>query len=95
VTFSATGGNGTYFWSADPIPAGLTLNVDSGVISGTPTVAGTFKIYMGVGDIFGDPTNVFAITLVVNPASLPPKDLRGVNRLPRPPGRQAAVLTRR
>jgi hypothetical protein len=40
---SATGGNGTYGWSvsAGALPAGLSLNASSGVITGTPTAAGT------------------------------------------------------
>ncbi len=41
-TVSATGGSGgfSYSLSAGALPAGLTLNASSGVISGTPTTAG-------------------------------------------------------
>jgi Putative Ig domain len=39
VVLSATGGTGTYTWSitAGSLPPGLSLNAQSGVISGTPT----------------------------------------------------------
>ncbi len=43
ATLQATGGTGSYVWSiiAGALPAGLTLNPNSGVISGSPTVAGS------------------------------------------------------
>jgi hypothetical protein len=43
-TISATGGNGTYSYAVTggALPAGLTLDSGSGVLSGTPTASGTF-----------------------------------------------------
>ncbi len=40
LTLKATGGSGSFNWSASGLPAGLTLASD--VISGTPTAAGQF-----------------------------------------------------
>ncbi|BFU45883.1 beta strand repeat-containing protein [Krasilnikovia sp. MM14-A1004] len=50
LTLAATGGTGTYAWSATGLPGGLTLNRDSGVVSGTPTVGGSFTVTVTVTD---------------------------------------------
>ena len=52
TTLAASGGTTPYSWSisSGALPAGLTLAAASGVISGTPTTAGTFSFTAKVTD---------------------------------------------
>ncbi|MCD9570212.1 putative Ig domain-containing protein [Pseudomonas protegens] len=70
-TVTATGGTTpyTYAISAGSLPAGLSLNTSSGVISGTPTVSGTFNLTVTVTDA-NSATGSRAYTLQMN--ALPP-----------------------
>jgi len=82
-TLAAAGGVSGYVWSlntgSNPLPAGISLN-PSGVISGTPTAAGTTTIIVKVTDSAGGTaTKEFALTittpgvqpLVITTAALP------------------------
>jgi hypothetical protein len=74
VTLGSTGGTGSVKWSvvSGTLPLGIALNATTGVLSGTPTTAGTSTFTLGVTDSASVPNTVTqAYSLVVNPA--PPK----------------------
>ena len=49
LQLTAAGGIGPYNWSASGLPAGLTCNA-AGLISGTPTAAGSGSVTVSVTD---------------------------------------------
>jgi hypothetical protein len=69
ATVTATGGTGTYTWAATGLPAGMTINSATGVISGTPTAtlaSGTVQIT--ATDNANPPQSVVKnYTLTINP----------------------------
>jgi hypothetical protein len=73
-TLAASGGIPGYVWSLDagsnPLPSGLSLN-SSGVISGTPTTAGTTAITVKVTDSVGS-TATKQLSLTINPSGVVP-----------------------
>ena len=64
VTLSASGGNGSYTWSASDLPTGLLIS-SSGVINGTPSTTGTSSVTVSVTDSYGTTTSA-TFSLVVN-----------------------------
>src|SRR6266480_2972440 len=54
-------------WGAAPLPAGLTVNPLTGLISGTPTVTGTFSITLSATN--GNGTGTGPLTLTINAPS--------------------------
>jgi serine protease len=52
VTASSSGGK-PLTWSATQLPAGLSINSSTGLISGTPTTAGTYPVTVSAGDSTG------------------------------------------
>ena len=65
-TLTASGGDGTYTWAlfnATTLPAGLALNTTTGVISGTPSTAGTTNFEVEVTSNGQTATAALAITI--------------------------------
>jgi hypothetical protein len=83
-SLSATGGVGSYTWSllSGSLPAGLALS-SSGVISGTPTTAGTSTFTVQVEDQQPvDASKQFTLTVT----AAPPPPLQITTTSPLPPG---------
>lgn len=79
-TLAATGGSAPYKWSVvtGSLPTGLTLNADTGKISGTPSVSGRFDFVVQVADA-GSRTDIKNLSITVlaplsfsSPTSLTP-----------------------
>lgn len=69
VQLSASGGSGALSWSvvSGSLPAGITLT-SGGLLSGTPTVYGTFPVTIGVTDSATTPVTVTqTYSLIINP----------------------------
>lgn len=76
LTLAASGGTPPYAaWSVSgSLPSGLSLNASSGLLSGTPTVAGTASLTLRVKDAGNREATKpcqLTIALAITPASLP------------------------
>jgi large repetitive protein len=72
-TLTATGGTLPYTWSvsAGTLPAGITLNASTGVLSGTPTAGGTSNFTVKVTDATGlTATQATSITILAGAMSI-------------------------
>ncbi len=71
ATLAGTGGTPPYTWSAVNLPAGLTLNAATGVISGMPTGPGPFNVTVQITDS-SQPAQTApgSVALAVAPAAL-------------------------
>ncbi len=66
LTLAAAGGTTPYTWSATGLPGGLTVS-SGGVISGTPTAAGTFSVTVKATDAAAK-SGTATFTWTVNPS---------------------------
>ena len=72
-TLTASGGNAPYTWSvvAGALPAGLSLDAASGVISGTPTATATDTFTVQVSDsAFGSIAKTFRLFVNLTPLTI-------------------------
>jgi YVTN family beta-propeller protein len=68
LQLSATDPNGdTLAYGASGLPAGLTINVVSGLISGTPSTAGTFNVVVTASDGINSASRSFVWTIALGP----------------------------
>jgi hypothetical protein len=70
---TATGGAGTYRWSASGLPAELRINSLTGTISGAPTASGTFQVDLKVS-VGGSRVRSSSVrlSLTINPGAAAP-----------------------
>ena len=71
-TVTATGGTPAYSYSvaSGSLPSGITLNSSSGVVSGTPSVAGTYaSIVLRVTDAVSATADLASFTITVTAAA--------------------------
>lgn len=52
-TLTAAGGSAPYAFSATPLPAGITLNAATGVLTGSPSAAGSYSFQVTASDSLG------------------------------------------
>jgi hypothetical protein len=74
ASVSASGGDGSYTWSASGLPSGLNINASTGTISGTPGSATTASVTITVQDASVPALSTSAqlsLTIALPPASAP------------------------
>ena len=72
-TITTTGANGpiaSYSVVSGSLPAGLTLNTSTGVVSGTPTASGVSTVTLGATNT-GNVTGSLAVTFTITPNAVP------------------------
>ncbi len=77
-SYQITATNSPTAYTADPLPAGLTVSATTGVISGKPTTAGTYTVAVTAINAAGTGTASLPITVGTTPPP-PPNGLRIVS----------------
>jgi hypothetical protein len=62
-SFSVAGANSALLYTAAPLPPGLTFNPTNGLLSGTPTLAGTFGLMITASNSLGVSGSALAVTI--------------------------------
>ncbi len=71
TTMTGSGGTAPYVWSATGLPTGMSIAGPTGIISGTPTVAGNFSVAVTVTDAsLSTATSTLALSVTKTP--IPP-----------------------
>lgn len=70
TTMGASGGTTPYTWSATGLPSGLMIHSSTGVISGTPNLAGNFSATVAILDAVGYSTSK-SFSIVIYPPPQP------------------------
>jgi hypothetical protein len=68
-SYQITATNNPISYNATPLPAGLTVNTATGLISGTPTAAGTFTVTISATNAGG--TGSATLTIAISPPPAP------------------------
>ncbi len=65
-TFQITATGFPFAWTASPLPAGLTVNGSTGLITGTPTQAGSFPVTVTAENLDGTASGTLVITVAAS-----------------------------